>query len=63
MAYHIKKPHILDSSKNLYYAGGSRWVEEYSSRKKFTTQTKARTASDNEDGTNGGFAGSTIVSE
>jgi len=26
MAYHIKKPHILDSSKNLYYAGGSRWV-------------------------------------
>ena len=60
MAYHIKKPSVLKGT-DVYYTGNRRWTETYADRKVYDSDPTSVT--ENTDGTNGGFTGSTIVSE
>ena len=63
MAYHIKKSSALDSSKTVYFKGNSTWSDDYSSRKTYSSKSDADAQIANPDGKNGGFKGSTVVSE
>ena len=61
MAYHIKRPSTLKAETSVYYTGGSKWSESFGDRKIYSDNPTAVIA--NPDGTNGGFANATIVSE
>ena len=61
MAYHIKRPSTLKAGTTVYYTGGSNWTETFDDRKIYSDNPTA--VIENTDGTNGGFANATIVSE
>ena len=63
MAYFISKPSRIDENITVYYAGDSRWTDDASQKATFSTKKSATALIKNTDGTNGGWAGSTIVSE
>ena len=63
MAYHIKKQSVLLNSKTVYQKGDSKWTDTYADRKSYSTQSAADAEIANPDGKNGGFTGSTVVSE
>lgn len=63
MAYHIKKSSVLSTSKTVYYKGNSSWSDAYADRKSYSTKSAADAEIVNTDGKNGGFKGSTVVSE
>ena len=63
MPYHIKKASALDPNITVYYAGGSRWSDDYSQRTSFATESAANAKLVNTDGKNGGWTGATVVSE
>lgn len=63
MAYFIQKPSILNSNVTLYYAGNRRWTDDASQRVVFATESGAAAIMENPDGKNGGWTGSSIVSE
>ena len=63
MAYHIKKQSVLLDSKTVYYKGDSKWTDTYADRKSYSTKSSADAEIVNTDGKNGGFKGSTVVSE
>ena len=64
MAYHIKKNSvILGAAKTVYYKGESRWTDAYADRKSYSTKSAADAEIVNTDGRNGGFTGSTVVTE
>ena len=61
MPYHITRTSRVDSDKTVYYCGDGKWSDVFSEAKKFTSDPTPMTV--NSDGTNGGWAGSTVVSE
>ena len=61
--HHIKKQSLVDEKITLYYAGNSRWSDNFEERFLFTSKAKADAAVKNTDGKNGGFKNCTIVSE
>ena len=63
MAYHIKKLSVLSNSKTVYYKGDSSWSDVYADRKTYSAEADANAEIANPDGKNGGFKGSTVVSE
>ena len=63
MAYHIKKQSVLLDSKTVYYKGDSKWTDTYADRKSYSTKTAANAEIANTDGKNGGFTGSSVVTE
>ena len=63
MAYHIKKQSVLLNSKTVYYKGDSTWTDTYADRKSYSTKSSADAEIVNTDGKNGGFTGSTVVTE
>tara|TARA_B100001173_G_scaffold266197_1_gene241611 strand:- start:328 stop:519 length:192 start_codon:yes stop_codon:yes gene_type:complete len=63
MAYHIKKSSVLSTSKTVYYKGNSSWSDAYADRKTYSVKADANAEIVNTDGKNGGFKGSTVVSE
>ena len=63
MPFHIKKQSVLLDSKTVYYKGDSKWTDTYADRKSYSTQSAADAEIANPDGKNGGFTGSTVVSE
>jgi|TARA_Y100000289_G_C3875580_1_gene125876 hypothetical protein len=63
MAYYITKPASIDKSITLYFVGENRWSDNPSNKITYETEEIANSAKANPDGTNGGFTGSTVVSE
>ena len=63
MAYHIKKTSALDSSKTVYFTGNAVWSDDNTQRKTYENESDANAQIANPDGKNGGFKGSTVVSE
>ena len=63
MAFHIKKQSVLLDSKTVYYKGDAKWTDTYADRKSYSTKSAADAEVANPDGKNGGFTGSTVVSE
>ena len=61
MPYHIKKQSVLKAGATVYHTGGNNWTETFADRKVYAEDPTSLTT--NTDGTNGGFAGSTVVSE
>ncbi len=61
MAYHIKKPSLINSSINVYYTGNRRWTDDFSERKVYSSDPSSDMT--NSDGKNGGWTGATVVSE
>ena len=61
MAYHIKKPSLINSSINVYYTGNRRWTDNFSERKVYSSDPSSDMT--NSDGKNGGWTGATVVSE
>jgi hypothetical protein len=61
MAYHIKKPSLINSSVNVYYTGNRRWTDDFSERKVYSSDPSSDMT--NSDGKNGGWTGATVVSE
>ena len=41
MAYHIKKPRLLEPNNFVYWEGGNRWSDDYSKRKSYDTESEA----------------------
>tara|TARA_Y100000816_G_scaffold33584_1_gene21415 strand:- start:293 stop:487 length:195 start_codon:yes stop_codon:yes gene_type:complete len=64
MAYHIKKNSVLlGSAKPVYYKGDATWTDTYADRKSYSTKSAADAEIVNTDGKNGGFNGSSVVTE
>ena len=63
MPYHIKKPSAINASVDVYYTGGTRWSDDYTSRLTYSAESEANAKIANPDGKNGGFRGATVVSE
>ena len=63
MSYFIQKQSIINPEITIYYAGNSRWTDDASQKVTFSTKTSATNLIKNPDGKNGGWSGSTIVSE
>ena len=63
MAYHIKKQSVLLDSKTVYYKGDSKWTDTYADRKSYSTKSAADAEIVNTDAKNGGFNGSSVVTE
>ena len=63
MAYYLTKPASIDPDITLYFKGENRWSDDPSGKITYATEELATAAADNSDGTNGGFIGSTVVSE
>ncbi len=61
MAYHITRPEALDPSKVVYYTGGSKWTDDQSQKKSFSTKAAATALLTNTDGKNGGFKNASVV--
>ena len=63
MAFYIKKPHILDSSKDMYYEGNRQWSENPTGKKDYVDADAANAEMVNNDGKNGGWTGAQVPSE
>ena len=64
MAYHIKKNSVLlGAAKPVYYNGDATWPASYADRKSYSTKSAADAEIVNTDGKNGGFNGSSVVTE
>ena len=63
MAYYITKPASIDKSITLYFIGDNRWSDDESKKATYATEELANSVKANPDGRNGGFVGSTVVSE
>lgn len=63
MAYYIFKPSRIDPTITVYYSGNSRWTDDSSQKALFATEEGAAAIMENPDGKNGGWTGSSIVSE
>ena len=65
MPYHIKKLGLPLNAGigDVYYTGGLLWDQDYSKRKVYSAKSTADARIVNTDGTNGGFAGASVVSE
>ena len=65
MPYHIKKLGLPLNAGigDVYYTGGLLWDQDYSKRKVYSAKSTADARIVNNDGTNGGFSGATVVSE
>ena len=63
MAYHIKKPRLLEPNNFVYWEGGDRWTDDFSKRKTYVNKGTADAKIENTDGKNGAFATSTVVEE
>lgn len=61
MAFHIKKPSLINSSIDVYYTGNSRWTDNYDERYVYAEDPSSLLS--NPDGKNGGWTGATVVSE
>ena len=61
MAYHIKKPSTLIAEVTVYYRGDNRWTDSFDDRSTYDADPSALLV--NDDGTNGGFTGATVVDE
>ena len=61
MPFHIKKPFILNTSKDVYYKSNGGWTETYADRTVYSSNPSAMMV--NNDGKNGGWAGASVVSE
>lgn len=67
MAFHIQKPAALGEGI-VYFAGGSRWTDDASQKKSFSTKAQATTAMTTSSNvitgtrTGAGFKGATAVS-
>jgi hypothetical protein len=61
MAFHIKKPSIMNSQITVYYKGSNRWSDLYSERLVFDENPSSLL--ENPDGKNGGFRNAIVVSE
>ena len=64
MADHIKKNSVLlGAAKPVYYKGDATWTDTYADRKSYSTKSAATAEIANTDGKNGGFNGSSVVTE
>jgi hypothetical protein len=63
MAYYITKSASIDTSITLYFKGDNRWSDDPTGKITYATEELANSAKANPDGRNGGFIGSTVVSE
>lgn len=63
MAFYIKKPHILDSNKDMYYEGNRSWSDNPSNKKDYSDADAANAEMNNTDGKNGGWTGAQVLSE
>ena len=63
MAYYLTKPASIDPDITLYFKGENRWSDDPSGKMTYETEELANSAKANPDGRNGGFNGSTVVSE
>ena len=63
MAFYIKKPHILDSNKDMYYEGDRQWSDTPSNIKRYPDADAANAEINNPDGKNGGWTGAQVLSE
>ena len=63
MAYYITKSASIDASITLYFKGDNRWSDDPTGKITYATEELANSAKANPDGRNGGFNGSTVVSE
>ena len=63
MAFYIKKPHILDSNKDVYYEGNRQWSDSSLNKKNYVDADAASAEMINNDGTNGGWTGAQVLSE
>jgi len=61
MQYHIKRPSVLKDGTEVYYTGENQWTDIFANRRVYTEDPTAITV--NDDGTNGAFKNSTVVSE
>jgi len=61
MGYYIKKTGAF--GKTVYWTGGSHWSDDISKKKTYVNKGTADSKIVNTDGKNGGFAGSSVVSE
>tara|TARA_B100000683_G_scaffold116961_1_gene115028 strand:- start:803 stop:997 length:195 start_codon:yes stop_codon:yes gene_type:complete len=61
MSFYIKKPHILDSRKDMYYEGDRQWSDDSSNKKNFVDVDAANAEMSNPDGKNGGWTGAQVV--
>ena len=61
MGYYITKTGAF--GKTVYWTGGSHWSDDISKKKTYVNKGTADAKIANTDGKNGGFAGSSVVSE
>ena len=61
MPFHIKRNSRVDTDITVYYCGDGKWSDDFSEREVFNSDPTSMTV--NSDGTNGGWSGSTVVSE
>ncbi len=61
MGYYITKTGAF--GKTVYWTGGSHWSDDISKKKTYVNKGTADAKIVNTDGKNGGFAGSSVVSE
>ena len=61
MGYYITKTGAF--GKTVYWTGGSHWSDDISKKKTYVNKGTADSKIVNTDGKNGGFAGSSVVSE
>ena len=54
---------MLGAAKPVYYKGDSTWTDTYADRKSYSTKSAADAEIVNTDGKNGGFNGSSVVTE
>ena len=63
MAYHIKKPRVIETTKFVYWEGGNAWTDDFSKRKPYVIKGSADNKILNTDGKNGGFKNAVVVEE
>ena len=63
MAYHIKKPRIIETTKFVYWEGGNAWTDDFSKRTTYVNKGTADAKIVNTDGKNGGFKNAVVVEE
>ena len=63
MAYHIKKPRVIETTKFVYWEGGNPWTDDFSKRKTYVNKGTADNKILNTDGKNGGFKNAVVVEE
>ena len=63
MAYHIKKPRVIETTKFVYWEGGNAWTDDFSKRKTYVNKGTADNKILNTDGKNVGFKNAVVVEE